>query len=131
MKILALLEEAKHGFLELSALLIMLRPFVLEPCNSLAANLERFLDICTFKGTNPFDLGWVDEVSRLFAPLTYIASVGLGSRPRELFFLLYGPPEELCALAKGGVDRFARNTMVAEVDESGPLEAVEDSLSCR
>lgn len=123
MQLFALRKEPQHDLLKLLALVVEIRPLILEPCNPFPSNLKTLLDIRALHGPQLLNFGRVGQVGGLFPSLAHIAAVCFGGRPRQLVFLAQGPFEEERALPEGGADCAAWDPMVADVDEAGALEA--------
>lgn len=123
-QILADFKEAQHFLSEHFSIVVeAIGPFVFQAFDSLTTDFEGFFQVCSFKSSLLFDLDRINKVSCLFASLTDIATVGLRSCPGQLLLLANWSLEKLCAVSESFFYRRFINSMVADVDEAGGLEA--------
>lgn len=126
---LALAKKVGHGALEVDQLALFGRPLVRVAGFAITADLEAFFDV-GHGAAYLFDLGDVGELGHLLAARGGVAAVGLGGGPAVGELGVDGETKKL----GGGVEdvgaRFGGDGDVAEIDEAGGLEPVEDGFGC-
>ena len=91
----------------------------------LAANLEALLEV-RGGGADLVDVGAVEQLAHLFAAGGRVAAVGLGGRPADGELGVERQVEEVGGAGKGVAQDVGGDGVVAQVDEAGRLEALEN-----
>jgi hypothetical protein len=124
MQVLTLVEEIQHARPELLA--ILLGPMIRVSLLTLPSNFKTLLQIFPLRSPQLFNLLRISTISDLLASLSNISTIRLGRRPRKSVFLAQRALEELRRLLERFLHDWFGDSVVAQVDEAGILEAFED-----